>query len=98
MSGRRLGSGRRRSTPAAAFPAVIPAVLDGLSGIAASEATYAVESDCNKVALFGKGMVAGTVETMLERTLYAAVAAAASFDALGSKRVRRRYGRCLGSI
>jgi hypothetical protein len=66
--------------------------LDGLSGIAASEAEYAVESDCNKVALFGNGMVAGTVEMMLVRTVYAAVAAAASFEALGSKCVARRYG------
>jgi hypothetical protein len=32
-------------------------------------------------------MVAGTVETMLERTVYAAVATAASFEADGSKRV-----------
>jgi hypothetical protein len=37
-------------------------------------------------------MRAGTVETMLERTRYAAVAAAASFDAGAAKRVLRRYG------
>jgi len=43
-------------------------------------------------------MLGGTVETMLERTLYAAVAAAASFEAFALKRVARRYGRCLGSI
>jgi hypothetical protein len=72
--------------------------LDGPSVIAASEAEYAVESDCNKVALFGNGMVAGTVEVILVRTLYAAVAAAASFEARASKCVARRYGRCLGSI
>jgi hypothetical protein len=35
---------------------------------------------------------------MFERTLYAAVAVAASFEAVGSKRVSRRYGRYLGSI
>jgi hypothetical protein len=100
------GDGPKRPSPcrapiiasAAAFPAAIPAVLNGVSGIAASEAAYSVESDCNKLALFGNGMVAGTVETMLERTLYAAVAAAASFEAIESKRVARRYGRCLGSI
>src|SRR5947207_15579660 len=51
---------------------------------------YAVESDCNKVVLFGNGMVAGTVETMLERTLYAAVAAAASFEACRLKRIAIR--------
>ena len=60
----------------------------GESGIAASEAAYAVASDCNKLAWFGNTMVAGTVETMFERTTYAAVATAASFDADGSKRSR----------
>jgi hypothetical protein len=38
-------------------------------------------------------MLAGTVETMFERTPYAAVAAAASFDVLEGKRLLRRYGR-----
>jgi hypothetical protein len=35
-------------------------------------------------------MLGGTVETMLERTLYAAVATAASCDALAEKRLLRR--------
>jgi hypothetical protein len=35
-------------------------------------------------------MVGGTVETMLERRRYAAVAVAASFEAFASKRVSRR--------
>ena len=76
----------------------MPAVLFGESGIAASEAAYPAESDSNKLPWFGNGILAGTVETMLERTLYAAVATAASFEAVGSKCVKRRYGRCLGSI
>jgi hypothetical protein len=94
------GEGPKRPSPrraaiiafAAASPAAIPAVLNGVSAIAASAAAYSVSSVCNKLALFGNGMLAGTVETMLERTRYAAVAAAASFEAFGSKRVLRRYG------
>jgi hypothetical protein len=94
------GEGPKRPSPwraaiiafAAASPAAIPAVLNGVSAIAASEAAYSVSSVCNKLALFGNGMLAGTVVTMLERTRYAAVAAAASFEAIGSKRVSRRYG------
>ena len=81
-SSRRPRRSRRRSR----------AVLNGVSGIAASEAAYSVASVCNRLALFGNGMLAGTVETMLERTRYAAVAAAASFEAFASKRVLRRYG------
>jgi hypothetical protein len=61
--------------------------LLGESGIAPSEVAYAVARDCNKVAWFRNVMVAGTVETMFERTTYAAVATAASFEAAGSKRV-----------
>src|SRR5215207_3109853 len=76
---------------AAAFPAAIPWVLNGRSGIAVSEAAYCAASDCNKLALVGNAMVGGTVETMLERTLYAAVATAASFDALAEKRLFSRY-------
>jgi hypothetical protein len=42
-------------------------------------------------------MRSGTVETMLERTRYAAVTAAASFEAVEAKPLSRRYGRrCLG--
>src|SRR5918994_7348585 len=54
---------------AAALPAAIPCALNGPSGIAASEAPYCEASDCNTPALLGNGMVGGTVETMLERTL-----------------------------
>jgi len=78
---------------AAAFPAAIPCVLNGESGIAASEAAYSVASDSSKMSLFENEMLSGTVETMLERTLYAAVAAAASCEALEEKRLFRRYGR-----
>ena len=35
-----------------------------MSGIAASEFAYSVASDCSKLALFGNGMLSGTVETM----------------------------------
>jgi hypothetical protein len=38
-------------------------------------------------------MVAGTVEMMLDRTPYAAVATAASCDARAEKRRSNRYGR-----
>jgi hypothetical protein len=38
-------------------------------------------------------MAAGTVETMLERTPYAAVATAASPEVREGKRLLRRYGR-----
>jgi hypothetical protein len=38
-------------------------------------------------------MPSGTPETMLERTRYAAVAAAASFEAVAPTRRFRRYGR-----
>jgi hypothetical protein len=38
-------------------------------------------------------MLSGTVETMLERTPNAAVAAAASCEALAEKRLFRRYVR-----
>ena len=49
-----------------------------------------MSSVCNKLALFGNAMLDGTVETMLESTRYAAVAAAASFEALAAKRASRR--------
>jgi hypothetical protein len=78
---------------AAAFPAAIPCVLNGVSGIAASDVAYCASSVWNKLALFGNEIVTGTVETMLERTRYAAVAAAASFEALALKRRFSRYGR-----
>jgi hypothetical protein len=60
--------------------------LNGPSGIAASEAAYCVASDWNRLARFGNGIVAGTVETMLESTSWAAVATAASFEARAEKR------------
>src|SRR5215216_3796189 len=78
---------------AAAFPAAIPCLLNGVSGIATSDVAYWASSVCNKLPLFGNEMVTGTVETMLERTRYAAVAAAASFEALAEKRRLSRYGR-----
>jgi hypothetical protein len=71
----------------------MPMVLNGEPGIPPSDAAYSAASACNKVALFGNGMVAGTPETMLERTRYAAVAAAASFEAVAPKRLFSRYGR-----
>ena len=77
---------------AAAFPAATPLVLNGESGIALSEAAYCEASDCSTLALVGNGMLAGTVETMFERTMYAAVATAASFEAVAAKRRLSRYG------
>ena len=61
---------------------MMPILLNGLSGITAFEVLYCVASPANKLALFGNGMVRGTPETMLDRTRYAAVAAAASCDAV----------------
>src|SRR5215208_3810627 len=78
---------------AAAFPALMPILLNGLSGIAAFAVLYCVVSPANRLALFGNGMVSGTPETMLERTRYAAVAAAASCEAVEPNRLFRRYGR-----
>src|SRR5207237_8003626 len=101
------GDGPKRPSPsraaiiasAATSPAAIPSVLSGPSGIAASEFSYSVSSACSKSALFGNGILAGTVETILERTRYAAAAAAASFEAVEAKRVSRRYGRrCVAAI
>jgi hypothetical protein len=44
-------------------------------------------------------MLGGTVETMFASTVYAAVATAASFEAVAAKRRSSRYGRwCFGSI
>jgi hypothetical protein len=45
------------------------------------------------VSLFPNVMLAGTVEMMFERTRDAAVATAASPDALAEKRLLSRYGR-----
>jgi hypothetical protein len=42
--------------------------LNRQSGIGASDAAYCAASDCNKLSLFGNEMLAGTVETMCERT------------------------------
>ena len=84
---------------AAAFPAATPWALNGESGIAPSEDAYCDASDCSTLALLGNGMLAGTVDTMFERTVYAAVATAASFEAVAAKRRLSRYGRwCFGSI
>ena len=58
-----------------------------------SEAAYCDASDCSTLALVGNAMLAGTVETMFDRTMYAAVATAASFEAVAAKRRLRRYGR-----
>jgi hypothetical protein len=78
---------------AAAFPPAIPCFLNGDSGIAVSDGAYPAASESSKASLFENGMLSGTVETMLERTPYAAVAAAASCEALAEKRLFRRYGR-----
>ena len=78
---------------AAAFPASIPCRLNELSGIAASDAVCASATVCSRVALFANVMLAGTVEMMWVSTRYAAVAIAASPEALAEKRLFRRYGR-----
>src|SRR5262245_22012065 len=83
---------------AAASPAAMPEVLDCVSGIPASEAAYSVASESCRLARFGNGMVAGTVATTLDKTGSAAVATAASFEAVESNLVASRYGRCRGSI
>jgi hypothetical protein len=58
-----------------------------------------VARDWSKLALVGNGRLAGTVEMMLERTSWAAVATAASLEAVAANRLVRRYGRwCLGSM
>jgi hypothetical protein len=53
---------------AAAFPAATPCRLNGPSATAASAAAYWAASNCCRLALFGNGIVAGTVATMLART------------------------------
>ena len=75
---------------AAAFPATMPCLLNGLSGTASSEASRSAASIASKLARFGNAIVTGTPETMLERTRYAAVAAAASFEAFAPTRRFRR--------
>ena len=75
---------------AAALPEAIPCVLNGESGIAASESAYCVASESRTLCFVGNGMLAGTVETMFERTVYAAVATAASGEAVAAK---RRFSR-----
>ena len=77
---------------AAAFPALMPWRLDEPFGIAASELSYCVASDRNRAARAVASKF-GTVATMSRRTPYAAVATAASFDALAAKRLCSRYGR-----
>jgi hypothetical protein len=50
---------------AAAFPAAIPCLLNGVSGTAPSDVAYCAASESNKLSRFGNEMLAGTVETML---------------------------------
>src|SRR5436190_21628955 len=78
---------------AAAAPAAIPCALKGDSGIASREAAYCDASDCSTLFLPGNATFAGTVETMFARTVYAAVATAASSDAVAANRRSRTYGR-----
>jgi hypothetical protein len=73
--------------------------LNGEPGIGPTDAAYSAARVCSKAARFGNGIVAGTPATMLERTRYAAVATAASFEAVAPKRLFSRYGRwCFGVI
>src|SRR5688572_16442663 len=65
---------------AAAFPAAIPSALNGESAMSPSQAAYWDASDWSTVSLAENGMLAGTVETMFARTVYAAVATAASSE------------------
>jgi hypothetical protein len=67
--------------------------LKGESGIASSEAAYRDASPSSTLCLVGNEMLAGTVETMFERTVYAAAATAASFETVAAKRRLSRYGR-----
>jgi hypothetical protein len=67
--------------------------LNGESGIALSEAAYCDASDSSTLALVGNEMLAGTVETIFDRTMYAAVATAASLEAVAANRRLSRYGR-----
>src|SRR4026207_565739 len=81
---------------AAAVPAAIPIFLNGESGMAFFDALYCASSDASTVALnagVNEEMVKGTVSTMFFRTRYAAVATAASSDAVFPNRLFRRYGR-----
>jgi hypothetical protein len=54
---------------------------------------YCVSSDASTLVLVGNAMLWGTVSTMFLRTRYAAVATAASSDAVLPNRLFRRYGR-----
>src|SRR5687767_4008587 len=65
---------------AAAFPAATPWALDGESGTAPSDEACCDARACSTLSLLGKAMRAGTVDTMSTRTVYAAVATAASFE------------------
>jgi hypothetical protein len=67
--------------------------LNELSGIAASDAVCASATVWSRVALFANAMLAGTVEMMWVSMRDAAVAIAASPEALAEKRLVRRYGR-----
>ena len=78
---------------AAAVPAAIPMFLNGVSGIAFVAASYCDASVVSRAALLGNVMLWGTVSTMFFSTRYAAVATAASSDAVFPKRLFSRYGR-----
>jgi hypothetical protein len=67
--------------------------LNGESGIAFVAAWYCDASVASRVSLLGNVMLCGTVSTMFFRTRYAAVATAASSDAVLPNRRFRRYGR-----
>jgi hypothetical protein len=67
--------------------------LKGEPGIAFVAAWYCDASDARRVSLVGNAMLCGTVSTMFFRTRYAAVATAASSEAVFPNRLFKRYGR-----
>jgi hypothetical protein len=66
--------------------------LDDPSSTPASELAYDVASDCSAACLAASESD-GTVETMFARISYAAVATAASVEAVAPNRRPSRYGR-----
>ena len=79
---------------AAACPIATPCFLNEPLSTEPSEAVYADDSELSNPARPGKGTRSGAVATSSESTSYAAVATAASTDALAPVRRSSRYGRC----
>ena len=67
---------------AAAFPAATPWALDGESGIAAERGRVLRGERLQHALPVGNGMFAGTVDDDVREHVYAAVATAASFEAV----------------